>query len=526
MAPISDIERQVFTDIYETYSGKLYGVCLHYVHDHETAEDLLHDSFIVIFSSLGSLRDQSRLEPWMCSIVRNLAFKHLKSTQRTASTDIESIPEPLLEEATAHFTEIPLDELLEVVDNLPEQYGKVFKLSVLDGLSHKEIGAILGIAPHSSSSNLARAKQMLRKVISKNWGILLTFCLCILAILFMIKPDISEAVMADTHEIQLIPAGRQDIIIAEIENPADLKPLEFRKIHKTHTAAEEDTPEHTDEVMSHDIIRKPEPSEDNVETLEETDESYDFFEEESENDRRAKRKVRFGLSGNVGNSADGRMKTQFAPQNQLPPIGSGINPPYTGGSITNGFIGPTPPPPEGVDKPGENQETGSNEVGNTTIAKDKVIKYRHAMPVTIDASLTYSFTERWSVTTGLRYTYLHSDINDMNGNWLHGQDIHYIGIPVKASWTFWKSSHFNAYISAGAAADLPVAARKAGRHIDLSCQWSAGLGLGLQYDITPHIGIYIEPELNRYFENGSEMETIRSERPVTLTLPAGIRFSL
>ena len=81
MAPISDIERQVFTDIYETYSGKLYGVCLHYVHDHAVAEDLLHDSFIVIFSSIGSLRDSSRLEPWMCSIVRNIALKHLTGTE-------------------------------------------------------------------------------------------------------------------------------------------------------------------------------------------------------------------------------------------------------------------------------------------------------------------------------------------------------------------------------------------------------------------------------------------------------------
>ena len=43
MAPISEIERQVYTDIYQTYSGKLYGVCLRYVNDRETAEDLLHE---------------------------------------------------------------------------------------------------------------------------------------------------------------------------------------------------------------------------------------------------------------------------------------------------------------------------------------------------------------------------------------------------------------------------------------------------------------------------------------------------
>ena len=89
MAPISDIERQVYTDIYQTYSGKLYGVCLHYVNDRETAEDLLHDSFIVIFSSLDSLRDSSRLEAWMCSIVRNIACQYLKKAQRMTETSID-----------------------------------------------------------------------------------------------------------------------------------------------------------------------------------------------------------------------------------------------------------------------------------------------------------------------------------------------------------------------------------------------------------------------------------------------------
>ena len=140
MAPISDIERQVYTDIYQTYSGKLYGVCLHYINDRETAEDLLHDSFIVIFSSLDSLRDSSRLEAWMCSIVRNIACQYLKKAQRITETSIEGIPEPVMEENTVHYTEIPLNDLLEAVDSLPEQYGNVFKLSVLEGLTHKEIG--------------------------------------------------------------------------------------------------------------------------------------------------------------------------------------------------------------------------------------------------------------------------------------------------------------------------------------------------------------------------------------------------
>ena len=157
---------------------------------------------------------------------------------------------------------------------------------------------------------------------------------------------------------------------------------------------------------------------------------------------------------------------------------------------------------------------------------NKVFKYRHAVPLSLNASATLSFTDRWMITTGLRYTYLHSDITVLGDLSQYCQEIHYLGIPVKASWTFWRSSKLNSYISAGATIEFPISGSIAGKPLDVPYQWSAGMGIGLQYDITPHVGIYIEPELNRYFDNGGSVETIRSERPLTLTLPIGIRFSL
>ena len=167
MAPISDIQRQTFTEIYETYSGKLYGVCRHYVRDHELALDLLHDSFIVIFSSLDQLRERSKMEAWMCAIVRNIALKHLRKSQMMPEISLEDIAEPGLEESHLHFSEIPLDQLLKVVDDLPEQYGKVFRLSVLDGLSHKEIGEMLGISETTSRTQLSRARIWLQNKIKE-----------------------------------------------------------------------------------------------------------------------------------------------------------------------------------------------------------------------------------------------------------------------------------------------------------------------------------------------------------------------
>ena len=59
------VDQHIFEDIYRQYSGKLYGVCLHYVQDKETANDLLHDSFIIIISSLDQVKDISKLESWM-----------------------------------------------------------------------------------------------------------------------------------------------------------------------------------------------------------------------------------------------------------------------------------------------------------------------------------------------------------------------------------------------------------------------------------------------------------------------------
>lgn len=83
----------------------------------------------------------------------------------------------------------------------------------------------------------------------------------------------------------------------------------------------------------------------------------------------------------------------------------------------------------------------------------------------------------------------------------------------------------NAYASAGTTFELPLSGQKNGKPLDVPYQWSAGLGAGLQYDFTPRIGIYIEPELYWYFNNGSSIRTVRTERPVSISIPVGIRFS-
>ena len=401
---------------------------------------------------------------------------------------------------------------------MPEQYGNVFRLSVLEGLSHKEIGAILGIAPHSSSSNLARAKQMLRKVLYRNWGILLTFCLCIAILLFMSRQESEDIITAGLEQIHVIPAEKQEIMIAEIRKAETLKPLAERNIGKDDVIAVTETK----------ADREPEGTiscpEDTFHVSRNENrphyEHNDIFDEPAE-ERRRSGKLKFSLDGNFGRSADGRIQTLFPTSN---PGQTGTTyPSYPGiGNTSSGIPGTTTPPDSGYEQGGN----GNTEGGNGSSGPGSVTKFRHALPISLNAAVTYSFADRWMLTSGLRYTYLHSDITNIYDGSEYGQDIHYLGIPLKLSWTFWESYHMKSYVSAGAAFEFPIYSRIGGRRLDAPCQWSAGMGIGLQYDITPHIGIYIEPEVNRYFDNGSRIETVRSERPLTLTLPIGIRFSL
>lgn len=493
MAPISDIQRQTYTELYRAYSGRLYGVCLHYVHDHDLANDLLHDSFIVIFSSLDQLRDSTKLEPWMRSIVRNIALKHIRRTQMMPESSIENIPEPAFEETSSHVSEIPLDDLLKVIDELPEQYGKVFRLSILDGLSHKEIGEIMGIAPHSSSSNLARAKQMLRKIISQNWGILLTFCLCIIAILFIAEDKNEVLLTDDSIGFNVIKTEKAQVLISDLISAKALKPLPSRAV-----TVPKETPDETDALQPEDEESTKEAVENTEAVIEITEDAITEKHDSEEHDttydhadiganRQVKRRLSFGFSGGILNSGTEEGNRQYPEVDFAPPVS---NPGYEESVPTH---------------------------------TDKT--YRHHMPISFSVSVQLQLNDIWAVSTGLRYTYLHSEITESPGKRQYGQDIHYLGIPLKASWTFWRSAHMNAYASAGTTFELPLSGQMNGRPLDVPCQWSAGLGAGLQYNITHRIGIYIEPEFYWYFNNGSSIRTIRTERPLSINIPVGIRFS-
>ena len=525
MAPISDIERQVYSNIYERYSQRLLGICLGYVHDIDVAKDILHDAFIIIFSQIGTLREPEKIEQWMCTIARNLSLKHIEKKKRFSGTDVSELKELHEEDAALTGIEaIPFEDLIKAIDELPTQYGKVFRLSVLEGLSHQEIGEMLGIAPHSSSSNLARAKQLLRKIINQHWGILITFLMLLFAIFhFTGKEDIPFEYEEELVSVIEEPVTADSTV--EIEKPliAMTEPAEKTTKPVEKTAEPVDKEEEQTEQEVPDIVEVIE-NEDHEDIQKNTDiiDPYDTDEfEEDESGKRKGRKVSFSFSvgshGPAGNDGETQMGNESFPSS---PPGEYLpgNPPSEPSGPDSGN---DPTEEEDENKDEEKDSSMKRRIASGQRSDDS--RYRHYMPVSFAASLNWEVSERWNIGTGLRYSYLRSDI--LQNKYVSKQKIHYLGIPLKASYTFWDSRFINAYVSAGALFEMPLAAHIDGKKIDAPDQWSAGAGIGMQFEITRKLSIYVEPDLYYYFDTGSDIRTIRTDKPFSVTIPVGIRFT-
>ena len=156
--------------LYETYASYLLGVCLRYVGNRNTAEDLLHDGFIKIFSHFDQFEylHEGSLKSWMFKVQQNVVLQHLRKNiewQDVVSLDKNEELTNITEPETVK--DIPKRELVRLIAELPDGYRTVFNMFVIDGLSHKEIAKTLGIQEKSSASQLFRARKMLAERIIK-----------------------------------------------------------------------------------------------------------------------------------------------------------------------------------------------------------------------------------------------------------------------------------------------------------------------------------------------------------------------
>ena len=505
-------DRESLGILYQTYLAPMKEVVSYYVRDKDAVWDILHDGFLIAFASITSLRKPLKVKSWLTSIMKNLALQYLKAQRENILVPISEEP-AVVETKESENEEEPFswDELSRIIDRLPQGYCMVFRLAVLENRPHKEIGEMLGIAPHSSSSQLVRAKAMLRRLISQyGYGAgVMSVILLLLAIWHFLPSGSDErhaATAVGIHEPitaqnELRPSAITAARSPESKNIAQKRnPLPLQKQLPDSTAL--------------NITA-------NISPIATTEDS-----------------VRPDSVKPVFKLFDGEL--HFS-QQQITLHRPGARSPYESDwSLTLAYYGNSGrnsnasyyiPNPDSPDLPSGDPDA-EIEVNDTK---------HHQMPVIIGLSVNKTLSPRWSVETGLRYSFMESEFSGESKLWTQRtkQQIHYIGIPLKFNYNILTAGNFALYGHGGGALDIPVRGRKsswklsigmtapvtAKHHIHPPLQWSVEAGFGIRYNFTPSLSIFAEPSLHYYFNPGGEIRTIRQEKPLEFALPVGFRLT-
>ena len=160
-------------------------------------------------------------------------------------------------------------------------------------------------------------------------------------------------------------------------------------------------------------------------------------------------------------------------------------------------------------------------------------RQKHYLPIAIGLSVSYSLSTKWSLSSGIIYTRLHSDFASIiNGSAISQEQIlHYLGIPLNAQYQLFHRGGLNIYLSAGAEADYNIktylASEGVTQHLNRDrLQFSVQGGVGLQYNILPQFGLYAEPGVKHYFDNGSRLRNYFKDQPTSFNLQLGLRLNL
>lgn len=171
------------------------------------------------------------------------------------------------------------------------------------------------------------------------------------------------------------------------------------------------------------------------------------------------------------------------------------------------------------------------------VNKETSTDIKHHMPVTVGASVKWGFSENWALETGLNYTYLYSELRSGASSYYEQEHkLHYVGIPLKVQRSVWSNSIFSFYVSAGGMMEKCVSGSsvegndgKSHLREDLNVkplQFSVLASVGLQANFNKLLSLYLEPGMIYYFDDNTDVLTIRKDKPFNFNLQLGLRFNL
>lgn len=171
-------------------------------------------------------------------------------------------------------------------------------------------------------------------------------------------------------------------------------------------------------------------------------------------------------------------------------------------------------------------------------------EYSHKIPVKVGLTARYNITGRLGVETGLTYSILSSSVKTGNSetgkNWSSGsQTLHYLGIPLNISFNILDSRYVNIYVTGGGMMEKSISGSiKTDEYVDgkfdrtlttnispKGLQWSVNAAAGIQANILPQLGFFVEPGVSHHFKNSSRVRSIYTDKPTDFSLGFGLRYS-
>ena len=478
-------DEQAFGLLYTTMHDRLRSVCRHFTADEATADDLLHDSFILILSKITTLKDASKAEAWMTTVTRNLAQAWLQRQKQDPTVSLDRL-QPSMDAAAPVPMAVTYDEILHMVDALPASYRRVFRLSVLEGMSHQEIAALLGIEPHTSSAQLSRAKLLLRRWLRPMVLLLIAAALPLGWLWHRMKEEVrgerEETVASQAAVAKSVERSTEHVAVAAVVggNGADRadRANGANGANGANEANEADRANRADEANKANGANR----------ANRTNEANRANETYRANEPTSHRwTVELAYSGMGG---DGDLQLPYADAD------------------TNADV------------------------------YESVV--HHRMPLTVTLSVGYRIDRHWQLGLGLQYIRLTSEMQSGNtyAQLIQHQRVQYLGLPLSVRWHYPLTRRLGTYATANVTLQLPlhstldsrymvngVTVETAAESLRPGLQWSAGVGLGLQYDLSPTVGFFVEPSLQYHFRNHSGVETWQTEHPAALSVPFGLRIT-
>ena len=552
--------------VYEAYSLRMRNACIRITQeDEDMVDDLVQESFIRAYYSLEKLKDASKFGEWVVAITKNVSLRYLERKRKIQVLPFSKIGDGFdVESSYTSDSKLEEKELFELIDKLPSGYRKVFRMAVIEGFSHKEIAEKLGIEPHSSSSQLTRAKVLLRNMINRRMLAVISILLVSIPIYkYLFWKRSTEKEQHPVANINDVAKGKRSVNRETVQpttqssvvdknilataSPGKMKLPDYVVVDSVGIQTDHETDfetgyEKTDSAIN--IVIAIEKDTVSLDTMKQVVPKLEEFiaKQVTPNYESKWQLLAMGSLGSalaqtaykmlVGNKGE---DSTDGPQPSGPQMFSTWEE-YSQYLLQNAH---------GNMSEAEKalMEIAINNTNNINNIKNggKIVEHEyHDKPITFGLSMTKTINRNWNMETGLQYSLLKSEfiLGEDDYYVQKRQKIHYLGIPLRLSYKWMGANRWTAYTSAGIIMNIPLSGKTDERyvtgtvvpysdswHFTPPFQWTVGTGVGLQYNFANNWGVYLEPTFSWHIPNGSTTRTIWTEHPFTITVPFGIRFT-